>query len=37
LHANQEDSIRDLVVSTVISGVQACDLTSHAAPSFWPR
>jgi hypothetical protein len=36
LHANQEDSVRDLVLSIAIS-VQASDLTFHATPSFSPR
>jgi hypothetical protein len=37
LHPNQEDSVGNLVGSTAISSVQACDLAFHAAPSFWPR
>ena len=37
LHPNQEDSVGDLVGSTAIGGVQACDLAFHAAPSFWAR
>lgn len=34
LHANQEDSVRDLVGGTAIGGVQAGNLAFHAAPSF---
>src|SRR5579862_3051342 len=35
LDANQKESIGDLVGGTAVGGVQARDLASHAAPSFW--
>src|SRR5450631_882924 len=34
LHPDEEDSVGDLVASTAIGGMQAGDLTFHAAPSF---
>jgi hypothetical protein len=34
LHPNKEDSVGDLVGGTAIGGVQARDLSFHAAPSF---
>jgi hypothetical protein len=33
LHANQEDSVGDLIGGTAIGFVQASDLAFHAAPS----
>src|SRR5579872_828286 len=35
LNSNQKDSVGDLVSRITIGGVQTCNLTFHAAPSFW--
>jgi hypothetical protein len=37
MHSNQKKSVGDLIGRAPIGGVQACNLTSHAAPSFVPR
>jgi hypothetical protein len=36
LHSNKENPSGDLIRGMAIRGVQADDLTFHAAPSFWP-